>query len=88
VNGSEGVYYINFGQDVTHCVALAAQGSIPNFAGAGLATAAVPGPAFVSVSSAGSSLATGFPSLSSIAVQTRRTSGALASASFTVAVFC
>jgi hypothetical protein len=88
ITSSAGVYDVNFGADITHCAALAVQGALPDFGAAGLASAGVPGPAFVSVRSAGSALAAGFPSLSSVEVQTGRTSGALVSASFTLAVLC
>jgi hypothetical protein len=88
LNSAAGVYYVNFGQDISSCAVLAGQGSIPDFKGKGLSTVGIPGPAFVSVSSPGTDLATGFPSVSSALVQTRRTGGALASTSFTVAAFC
>jgi hypothetical protein len=87
-NSSTGVYYVNFGQDITECAALATQASLPNFSGAGLTVAGIPGPAFVAMSSAGVDLAPGFPSVSSATVQTRRTGGALVSTSFAIAVFC
>jgi hypothetical protein len=88
VNSSAGVYYVTFGQDITHCAALATQASIPNFSRAGLATTGIAGPAFVAMNSAGIDLAPNFPSVSSAAVQTRRTNGTLASTSFSIAVFC
>ena len=88
LNPSDGVYYVDFGRDVTHCAALAVQGSIPNFSALGAAAGGNPGPAFVSLRSAGGTLAAGFPSLSSVEVQTRRASGALASSSFTITLSC
>jgi hypothetical protein len=87
-NPSAGVYYVNFGQDVTECAAAAQQASIPDDSGAGRSTTGIPGPAFVAMASAGGTLAAGFPSGTSVTVQTRRTSGALASTSFTIALFC
>lgn len=88
LNTGTGAYDVNFGTDITECAALATQGSIPNFSGAGTSTTGIPGPAFVAAASAGVDLAPGFPSVSSVAVQTRRTNGALVSTSFTIAVFC
>jgi hypothetical protein len=40
------------------------------------------------MSSAGADFAPGFPTVSSITVQTRRTNGSLASTSFALALFC
>ena len=83
-----GAYLVNFGQDITHCAPLASQASLPNFAGAGLAAAGVPGPAFVGMSNTGATLAPGFPSQTSVSVETRRTNGTAVSTGFTIAVFC
>lgn len=88
MNKSTGLYYVNFADDITDCAVLATQGGIPDFDGAGLTTGGIPGPAFVSLSSAGVDFAPGFPSVSSVTVQTRRTSGGLVSTSFAIAVFC
>src|SRR4051794_26414372 len=52
-----GTYAVNFGQDITHCAAMATQGTV---AGA---------PA-VKILAAGTDLAPGFPSISSVAVTT------------------
>lgn len=86
--GGTGVYYVNFAQDITHCATLAAQASIPNFAGAGLSMTGVQGAAFVSMSNTGVDFAAGFPSQSSARVQTNRANGTAVATSFTVAVFC
>ena len=88
LNAGTGLYYVNFGQDITDCAATATQGSIPDYATAGRSTTGVPGPAFVVMSSAGADYAPGFPMLSSVTVQTRRTNGSLASTSFALALFC
>jgi hypothetical protein len=85
---STGVYYVNFGQDITQCAATATQASIPDFSDPGSGTNGIPGPAFVAMNSAGADFAAGFPSVSSATVQTRRTNGALASTSFAIAIFC
>lgn len=85
---SAGVYDVNFGADITHCAVIATQASIPDFSAAGRAITGIPGPVFVATASAGATLATGFPSLSSVVVQTRRTNGNPVSTSFSVAAFC
>jgi hypothetical protein len=85
---SAGVYDVNLGTDITHCAVIATQASIPDFSAAGQAIAGIPGPAFVASASAGATLAAGFPSLSSVTVQTRRTNGNPVSTSFSVAAFC
>lgn len=87
VNGT-GVYLVNFAQDITHCAAVATQASIPNFAGAGLSTTGIEGPAFVAMSNTGVDLAAGFPSQSSVSVQTNRVNGTAVATNFAIAVFC
>jgi hypothetical protein len=87
-NPSAGVYDVGFGQDVTGFAAAASQGSIPDASGAGRSTTGIPGPAFVVQRSAGADLARGFPSASSLVVETRRTNGTAASTSFSIALFC
>jgi hypothetical protein len=87
-NPSTGVYYVNLGSDVTHCAVVATQSSIPDFASPGHSTTGVPGSAFVVQNSAGATLATGFPSVSSVAVQTRRVTGAAVATSFTITALC
>jgi hypothetical protein len=87
-NDGTGVYYVDFGQDITHCAALATQEAIPDFGAAGAGTTGVAGPAFVALNSAGHDFAAGFPSLSSVTVETRRASGTAVSASFAIALFC
>jgi hypothetical protein len=87
-NSGTGVYYVNFGEDITQCAAVATQASIPNFAGAGLSTTGIPGPAFVAMNSAGVDFAAGFPSQTSVKVQTNRVNGSAVSTSFAIALFC
>ena len=88
LNAGTGLYYVNFGQAITQCAAIATQGSIPDFARAGHSTTGIPGAAFVVMSSAGADFAPGFPMANSVTVQTRRTNGTLASTSFAIALFC
>lgn len=87
-NPSTGVYYVNLGDDITHCAVVATQGSIPDFTSLGHSTTSIPGPASVVQNSAGDDLGAGFPSVSSVAVQTRRVNGAAVATSFTIAAFC
>ena len=87
-NASTGVYHVNFGQDITQCAVTATQASIPDFSAPGSSTTGIPGPAFVDMNSAGADFAPGFPSVNSVAVQTRRTNGTLISTSFAIAIFC
>lgn len=83
-----GVYLVNFGQDVTQCAPIATDASIPDFSGSGRSTTGIPGSAFVGMSNTGATLAAGFPSQTSVSVETRRTNGTAAATSFTIAVFC
>jgi hypothetical protein len=87
-SASTGVYYVNFGVDISECAVIATQASIPDSSVAGQAIAGIPGPAFAATASAGATLAAGFPSVSSATVQTRRTNGNPVSTSFSVAAFC
>src|SRR5262249_10700781 len=83
-----GAYHINFGQDITHCTALATQGGIPNFAVPGASSGRVVGSAIVNIGSAGSSYGAGFPSADTVEVDTYNSSGTAADSNFYVAVFC
>jgi hypothetical protein len=83
-----GIYLVNFGQDITHCAVVATQASLPNFTGAGLSTAGTPGAAFVVMSNTGVDLAAGFPSQTSVRVQTTRIMGGAVSTNFAIAAFC
>ena len=87
-SGGTGIYFVNFGQDITQCATVATQASIPNFAGAGLSTTGIQGAAFVSQSNTGVDLAPGYASQTSVRVQTNRANGTAVSTSFTIAVFC
>lgn len=86
-NGT-GSYLVNFAQDITQCAAVATQAAIPNYAGAGLSTTGITGPAFITQSNSGVDLAAGFPSQTSVRVQTNRANGTAVSTNFTIAVFC
>jgi len=83
-----GVYLVNFGQDITHCAPVATEASIPDFSAPGRSTTGIPGSTFVGMSNTGATLAAGFPSQTSVSVETRRTNGTAAATSFTIAVFC
>jgi hypothetical protein len=83
-----GVYYVNFGQDITQCAAVATQAAIPDPSGAGRSTAGIIGAALVSTATAGVDYAPGFPSQTSVKVQTNRANGTPVSTNFAVAVFC
>ncbi len=87
-SGGTGIYFVNFGEDITECATVATQASIPNYAGAGLSTTGIQGAAFVSQSNTGVDLAPGYPSQTSVKVQTNRANGTAVSTSFTIAVFC
>jgi hypothetical protein len=83
-----GIYLVNFGQDITHCSVVATQASIPNFAGAGQSTAGIAGAPFVVMSNTGVDLAAGYPSQTSVRVQTNRANGTAVFSNFTIAAFC
>ena len=72
-----GTYAVNFGQDVTHCAAMATQGSV---AGAPLER----------IFAAGIDLAPGFPSVSSVTVTTTSEvgGGSPTPTAFSIAAFC
>jgi hypothetical protein len=88
---ANGVYFLNFGQDITHCAAIASQGSVPVFSSPGSSTGSALGyGTLVGISSPGSpeeEYAPGFPFAKSVTVETF--SGASENdSSFYVAVFC
>ena len=87
-NASTGVYHVNFGAGHHAVRGHGDAGVDPRLAAPGSSTTGIPGPAFVAMNSAGADYAPGFPSASSVAVQTRRTNGALVSTSFAIAIFC
>jgi hypothetical protein len=90
VGVSPGTYAVNFGQDITHCAAMATQGAIPAFAAPGSVVGGLAGAALVRVYSAGIDLAPGFPSATSAIVSTtsEATSGTPVATTFFIAVFC
>jgi pilus assembly protein FimV len=85
-----GTYAVNFGQDITHCAAMATQGGIPSFSAPGAVAAGVAGAPLVRVYSAGIDLAPGFPSISTVIIATTNeaAAGAPVATTFFVAVFC
>lgn len=87
---SPGTYAVNFGVDITRCAATATQGSIPPFATPASATTGLPGAALVFLQGAGAELAPGFPTVSTVLVETTNgaASGAAAPSAFTIAVLC
>jgi hypothetical protein len=87
---SPGTYAVNFGVDITHCAATATQGSIPPFVTPAPAAGGIPGAALVFLYGAGGDLAPGFPTVSTVLVETTNgTSGGTAAPSaFTIAVLC
>ncbi len=84
-----GNYVINFGRDITHCVAFASQGGVPVFAAPGTSTGAAQGNgARVDIASAGPEGWTpGYPYADSVYVSTFNGSAAN-DTSFYVAAFC
>ena len=87
---SPGTYAVNFGQDITHCAAVATQGSMPAFAAPGTTADGIPGAALVFLYSAGADLAAGFPSATTVLVETTNgTGGGTATPSaFSIAMLC
>ena len=87
---SPGTYAVNFGVDITRCAATATQGSIPPFATPASATTGLPGAALVFLQGAGAEVAPGFPTVSTVLVETTNAAaaGAAAASAFTIAVLC
>ncbi len=85
-----GTYAINFGQDISHCAATATQASIPNFAAAGASGGGLAGSALVFLYSAGADLAPGFPSATTVLVETTNATagGTAAPSAFSLAILC
>lgn len=87
---SAGVYEVNFGQDISHCAALANNGAVPVFSATAASTGRSPGYALADLSSAGGTDAgSGFPSGDTVTVETfSAATDASVDTSFGVAVFC
>jgi hypothetical protein len=85
-----GTYAVNFGQDVTRCAATATQGSIPGFTAAGTTAGGVAGAALVLLYSSGTDLAPGFPSTTTVLVETTDATagGTAVPSAFSVAMLC
>jgi hypothetical protein len=85
-----GTYAVNFGQDITHCVAMATQGGIPSYAAPGSITGGLAGAPIVRIFNAGVDIAPGFPSISSVGITTtsEATAAAPTATTFYIAVFC
>jgi hypothetical protein len=90
VGVSPGTYAVNFGQDITHCAAMATQGAIPTYVAPGSVAGGLAGAPLVRIYSAGIDLAPGFPSASSAIVATTSEAGggAPVATTFYIAVFC
>jgi hypothetical protein len=90
VGVASGTYAVNFGQDITHCAAMATQGALPVYATPGSTAGGLAGAPLVRVYSAGIDLAPGFPSVSSLIVATTNeaAAGVPTPTTFYVAVFC
>ena len=84
VGVSPGTYAVNFGQDITRCAA------IPTYAAAGSTVGGLAGAPLLRVYSAGTDLAPGYPSMTTVLVTTTSEAamGAPAPTTFYVAVFC
>jgi hypothetical protein len=87
---SPGTYAVNFGQDITRCAAMATQGAIPTYAAAGSTVGGLAGAPLLRVYSAGTDLAPGYPSMTTVLVTTTSEAamGAPSPTTFYVAVFC
>lgn len=85
-----GQYEVNFGQDVSHCAAIANIGSVPVYSAPGGNTGRATGYAITDLEAAGSTLPTsGYPSADTVVVDTIAGSGdSPKDTSFDVAVFC
>jgi hypothetical protein len=87
-NFGTGLYWVNFGRDITHCAVIANEGSIPDFEVPGSATIGVPGYGVeVEMRSAGGSFGSGFPTAQSVTVTTFHETTE-ANNPFYIAVFC
>jgi hypothetical protein len=79
---------VNFGQDITHCAAIADQGGVPIFTDPGASTSAAQGNgARVDIFGGGGDLAPGFPTADTVSVETFSDSS-LNDTSFYLAVLC
>ena len=80
-----GQYYVDFGQDITDCVALVQEGGVP--AGPGGSTGNADGAARANILGAGTTFSNGFPSGDTVLVSTTNQSG-LADSAFQIGALC
>ena len=80
-----GQYYVDFGQDITQCVALVQEGGLPS--GPGGSTGNEDGAAHANIFGAGTTFSNGFPSGDTVLVSTI-SDGGLADSAFQVGVLC
>ena len=80
-----GQYYVDFGQDITRCVALVQEGGLPS--GPGGSTGNEDGAAHANIFGAGTTFSNGFPSGDTVLVSTIG-DGGLADSAFQVGVLC
>jgi hypothetical protein len=87
---NKGIYLVNFGQDITHCAAIAMQGALPIFNSPGANTGVTRGSAVVDIGGPGSTFPNGYPSADTVEVETYEgPAGSTAQYSaFYIAVFC
>jgi hypothetical protein len=82
-----GDYLVNFGRDITHCVAIADEGELPVFSTPGGSSGSNLGLALIIISGAGSNVVTGFPTADTVRVITHNGT-TQADNPFYLAVFC
>lgn len=87
---STGVTELNFGQDVSHCAAIATIGAVPVYSSPATSTGRTPGYAVANTLSAGKTRpVSGYPTGNSVTVETYDgTTHSLSDTSIHVAVFC
>jgi len=81
----QGMYELDFGRDISRCVASVQQGGIPD--GAGGSTGAGDGAAHASLFGAGMTFENGFPTGDTVLVSTTN-HGGLSDSSFQLAILC
>ena len=80
-----GQYYVDFGQEITDCVALVQEGGVP--AGPGGSTGNADGAAHANIFGAGTTFSNGFPSGDTVLVSTTNQNG-LADSAFQIGALC
>ncbi|HEY2055303.1 MAG TPA: hypothetical protein VGH14_15330 [Solirubrobacterales bacterium] len=87
-SSSTGIYFVNFGQDISHCAIVANEGALPVFGHPGTSTGDYQGWVNVGMIGSPGEYRIGFPYEETVSVLVHELSGEPINSSFYIAAFC